>query len=255
MSWLLDLGDLLGKLRFYNIVQEYEQGLYYRRGVAIERRVKLNRSELEEIASEKKAVIRGSGGYKAFLPFRRPKIQDGYRSSKLTGFPINSKRYRKDKILRPGFYFHLPIIEHIVTDTAQEKVLNVGVISIPTTDEEPHSKVVMLSCNIRYELKDIYRAYTAVDEYEDSLKDHTLSILAKYSRGKRYDDWKLPDTIEELEKKVLDELRKIVTEKWGLKIHDVYITDHAASTAQRHVYEGHPVIMHSVSNNDSNEKT
>jgi len=52
-----------------------------------------------------------------------------------------------------------------------------------------------------------------------------MSILALKSLGKKYDDWKDPATISALERQVTEELRKVVTEKWGLKIHQIYITD------------------------------
>ena len=109
-------------------------------------------------------------------------------------------------------------------------------IAIPT--DEVDSKEVLLSCNIRFELKNIYKAYTVVDEYEDELKDHTLSILAKHSRGKKYEEWKKKDTIEKLQKEVLEELRKIVTDEWGLKIHEIYITHNVAANIQYLVHEG-----------------
>jgi len=136
---------------------------------------------------------------------------------------VHSKRF--SKVLRPGLYFHLPVIEHVVTDYRQERVMNLGHVSVLTVDEEPAGKAVIISCNLRFELMDFYRAYTAVYDYEVSLQYHTLSILAMKSLGRKYEEWKNPATISSLEKDVVDELRKIVTEKWGLKIHQVYITD------------------------------
>src|SRR3989338_4309459 len=120
------------------------------------------------------------------------------------------------------------------------RILNLGNISVPTTDEQ--SKVITISCNLRYEILDYYDAYTQVHNYEESLKSHTLSVLARQSRGKNFEQWKNAEFITELEKKTLDELRDVATDKWGLKIHEIYITDNVPSTFQRVLYEGVPVV-------------
>ncbi len=245
MGWIQELADLVGSLNFLSIVHEYEQGLKYRNGRVIDVRVRRTVDELEDIVAQEKEVVKQfSGNYFSFfglsvlLPFRRPSLPKDYGTSFLTGRPLHFKRYDVDKILRPGIYFHWPIFEDIVTDHKQEKVLNLQYITVPTIESTPDSKEVTISCNIRYELMDFYKAYNEVYDYEASLRDHTLSILAVYSRGKSYEFWKTPKSIEILEDEVLKELRKIVTEKWGLKVHKVYITDVVKGTVQRHLHEG-----------------
>jgi len=204
-------------------VHEYEQGLYFRRGVAVEKVGKdMKPSELLEIRLEEKKLAHQLGVKRFFGKSRAVTLPEGFKIG-WTGRVIHPRRY--SKVLRPGVYFHIPIIEHIVTDYKQERVLNLGYISVLTSDAEPDSKAVIISCNLRYEIMDFYRAYTAVYDYEASLRYHTMSILAMKSLGRKYNDWKDPQTITTLEKHVIDELRKIVTEKWGLKIHQVYITD------------------------------
>lgn len=170
------------------------------------------------------------------LPFS--KLPEGWGRN-IFGMPKHPKRYEKSKVLRPGFYFFMPVLQHIVSDFKREKVLNLENITVPTVDED--SKSVIISCNIRYELIDFYKAYTAVHDYEVSLKSHTLSIMAKYSRGKKYEQWKDPKEIDALEENVLKELREIATEKWGLQIHRVYVTDNVSCNMQRVLYEGQPL--------------
>ncbi|MBI4140078.1 hypothetical protein HY483_03905 [Candidatus Woesearchaeota archaeon] len=245
MGWIQELADLVGSLNFLSIVHEYEQGLKYSNGSVVDVRIRRTVKELEDIVVQEKDVVKQfSNNYFSFfgssilLPFKRPSLPKGYRISFLTGRPAHFKRYERDKILRCGLYFHWPIFEDIVTDHKQEKVLNLQYITVPTIESSPDSKEVTISCNIRYELMDFYKAYNEVYDYEASLRDHTLSILAVYSRGKNYDFWKAPKSIEILEDEVLKELRKIVTEKWGLKVHKVYITDVVKGTVQRHLHEG-----------------
>ncbi|HII72599.1 TPA: hypothetical protein HA265_07620 [Candidatus Woesearchaeota archaeon] len=241
MAWVNEIAQLFRKLSFYDIVYEYQQGLFFRNGRVIEKRVKRNKKELEEIVAEEKELVKQRGYVPFIIPFSRPKLPEGYRRSFFTGMPRHPKRYQQDKILRPGLYFNVPVVEHIIKESKQERVLNLGNINLPTTDKD--SKAVMISCNIRYELTDLHKAYIAVHDYEASLKDHVLSVLAEHCRGRTYDDWKDSACIEEIEKKVVEELRPIVTDRWGLKIHCLYITDNAACHLQRVLYEGTPPGM------------
>lgn len=243
-----ELAELFGKLKFFDIVHEYQQGLYFRSGRVKPKMLRRSRSELAEIITEEEKVYEALGGKKAFAPFRRPVLPEGYRRSFVTGMPLHPKRYERSKVLRPGIYFNIPVLDSLVIECRQEKVINLGDICVPTTDAD--SKVVNVSCNIRYELLDFYKAYTAVHDYEKSLKDYTLSILAKHSRGRMYEDWKKPQTVEELEKRVLHEMRKVVTGKWGLAIHSIYVTDNAGCNLQRILHEGPPLVVNGTSQSE-----
>jgi hypothetical protein len=223
MGLIQELADLFGKVAFFTVVHEYEQGLYFRRGISIEKPIRrLKADDLAEIETLERAVRQKRGRFQTFFGFGRAALPHGFRRS-WSGRVLHQRRY--SKILRAGAYFHFPLFDHIVTDYKQERVLDLGYVSVLTSDPEPESKVVIVSCNLRFEMMDFYRAYTAVYDYEVSLRYHTLSILAQKSVGKKFDDWKKPETIIELEKKVVEELRKLVTEKWGIKLHQVYVTD------------------------------
>lgn len=240
MGFIKEIFDEIRKLSFFAIVYEYEQGLYFRKGIVIDKRIKWRGEELENIIKEEKKVIADNVGYLAlirshFFGKKKPVFPEGYKRS-IIGLPKHPKRFKKKKVLEAGFYFNIPIIDEIVTRYQQEKVLNLGNISVPTTDED--SKNVTVSCNIRYELLDLYRAYTAVYDYEATLKDYTIAMLAKHSRGKKYDEWKNPNTVEKLEEIIREDLKKRATDKWGLKIHEVYITDNVSCVIQRLMHEG-----------------
>jgi hypothetical protein len=223
MGLIQELVDLVSKLTFVDIVHEYEQGLYFRNGVVIEKATKgLKAGDLAQIKAEEKKIQSEIGRIRNLFSLQSSNLPEGFRKT-WTGRVLHPHRF--SKVLKPGVYFHLPIIEHIITDYKQERVLNLGYISVLTKDPEPECKAVIISCNIRYEVMDLYRAYTAVYDYKASLTYHSMSIMALKSLGKKYDDWKDPVTINTLEKQVIEELRKIVTEKWGLKIHQIYITD------------------------------
>jgi hypothetical protein len=232
MGFVQELRELLKEYKFWCIVYEYDQALFVRCGEAKEKRVRWNGKDLEEIVAEEKKAVKDAGGYLPFIfPFSRPKMPEGYKRSFITGIPKHPRRYEKDKILKPGMYFYFPFTDDILREPAKQTVMNGGNISVPT--KEDNSKTVTISCNIRYEIMDLYRAWAEVKDYEKSLYDISLSILSECSRGKKYEDWKNPEFVDETEKKIIQELRKTVTEQWGLKIHKVYITDNVESSVHR----------------------
>jgi SPFH domain / Band 7 family len=243
MSFIQEIVDLVNRLTFFDVVHEYEQGLYFRNGIVLERRIRGGpKKDLDQIIEEEQEAVRQAGGKRMFIiPFSRPKLPQGYRRSFWTGMPLHPKRFHK--VLKPGLYFHLPFIDDVVKDYKQERIINLGYISGPTSNRSPDDRVMAVSCNIRYELMDFYKAYTSVHDYEASLKDHALSILAKHCRGKSYETWCDPKEITNVEKATLEELRSVVTEKWGLKIHNVYITDNVPCSLKRVVHEGNAISI------------
>ncbi len=234
MGVVQELSDLVTHfLKCYDIVHQYEQGLYIHKGIITERcKKKLEPEDKERIEAQERE-LRGIFGYRAFSPFRRPKLPEEFRQSKITGLPLHRDRY--SKILQPGVYFFFPLTDEIVRRSIQEMVLNLGNITVPTSDQEFRSMLV--SCNLRCELDDLYLGFNKVHDYEASLKDHTLSILAKYSRGKTSDEWKTPSVIEEIERNVSEELQE-TARGWGLTVHKVYITSQVPATVQLLTHEG-----------------
>lgn len=93
------------------------------------------------------------------------------------------------------------------------------------------------------EVLDYYKTYIAVHDYEESLQDYTLAILAKLSRGKTFEQWKDPKFICGLEEKVSDELRETVTDKWGFKVSKVYITDNVPCYVNKLTHDGQPISI------------
>jgi regulator of protease activity HflC (stomatin/prohibitin superfamily) len=242
MGIVQEIVDLISKLKFYDTVYEYEQGLQFRCGKAVSKKKRrLTPAELEDIISDEAEVVRLNGKAKFITPFARPEMPDGYMRSFWTGMPLSPKR--RSKILRPGFYLYVPFVEDIVKDHQQETVLNVPYVSSPTTDDIPNDKVMAVSCNVRYKLVDLYMAYTVVHDYKTSLKDYVLSIMGKESRGKSYAVWRNPAEVCKTEKRIMAGLEKVVKKGWGIDILDVYITDNAPCTVNRVVHEGTAVSV------------
>ena len=56
------------------------------------------------------------------------------------------------------------------------------------------------------------------------------------------EQWKKPEEIKKLGNEVEQELRKVVTERWGIRIHQVYITDVVPTRAYK-ILDGTPPPM------------
>ena len=241
MGWVQEIFDGLGKIFMYEKVYQYQRGIFLRNGKIIKKRKKLSGEDLEEVVEAERKVIEENRGmlrlmFPNLLAFnKKPKFPEGYRRSLVTGLPRHPNRYQMDRVIYPGGYLRIPFLDDIIKESVQERILNVESVDALTVDEKPEN--IYVSCNVRYEIRDVYRACIAVHDYEKSLKDHTLSILAMYVRGKKLNEWKDKEVITKLQEDVEIELRKIVSKKWGIDIHQVYVTN-VTTKFNRIVYEG-----------------
>jgi len=285
MGWIAEIYEGIAFFRFAQIVNEYEAGLYFRNGRVRDRRVRLSPEKLEEIAAEeaelwerRKQKLKRVLGWKRFLPWVNPSYsgrssinpnpKGHYRTSWLSKKPRHPTRYERSKILQPGLYFHIPLIDRIEKDTTTPVVVDLPDRSIPVrngfelriataTGYEDLSRIepykpayhpedgsVLVSCNIHYQIINFYKAFTQVNDYQDTFITYATSMLSRLGRGKTYDFWKDEEQVEALELKLKEALKKEATSKWGLQILDVFITEGMHHSAQRVFHEGMP---HSLS--------
>jgi hypothetical protein len=239
MSWVQELFDIVGKFNFVETVYEYQQGLYFRCGDALEKRIRWDGKDLEDIVARENSV-REMVGWKRFVPFARPQLPDCYRRSKVLGRIREVTRDVVSKNLRPGIYFFIPFFDGVVTDSQQERMVSLGTITLDTRDVESETKLI--SPNIRYQLIDYYKAFTAVHDYESSLKDYVLSALASSCRDMSRKDWTNPDKVSEIEQTVLEGIADVASE-WGLKVKNVYVVDSGACNIQKLVPKSPLVVI------------
>lgn len=309
MTFVDSIMAYIDKFRFWEIVYEYKQGLHFRKGTVIKRKIRwddeVRKKGLNRMIEEENSAMEANGGlWRYLVPFSRPEVPDGFRRSFLTGKlkyvhrrdrargrethpgssgskqldflgmaldedrvmeenggawryllpffrPSVPEGYRRSvitgrlehegrysKILRPGIYGYVPFIDDIIAEDVKERVMDLQNVSVPTSDAGDESKVMSVSCAIRYEIQDYYKALTKVHDYENTLQDYTIAELAKHIRGGSYEEWKEKRFIKGIESNILRELRKTATRKWGVKIHDFYITDHIHSDVKRLLHEG-----------------
>lgn len=239
MSWVQELFDIIGKFNFVETVYEYQQGLYFRCGEAKEKRIRWNGQDLEDIVTRENSV-REMVGWKRFVPFTNPQLPNSYRRSKILGRIREETRDATDKNLKPGIYFFIPFFDGVFVDSQQERMISLGTITLDTKDVESETKLI--SPNIRYQLVNYYKAFTAVHDYESSLKDYVLSMLANNCRDMSRKDWTNPDKVTKVEEKVLEEIADVAA-NWGLQVKNVYVVDSGACNIQKLVPKSPLVVI------------
>jgi hypothetical protein len=122
------------------------------------------------------------------------------------------------------------------------KVTDLSNVSIPSSDGHTNNGEggisILLSCNLRYSILDLEKSFSAVEDFEEALATQTLTELSRHARGITLESWRDKKEIEKLEDEITKDLRKVVTDKWGLKIHQFSITDHPTHQVKRLMHEG-----------------
>ncbi|MEW5896536.1 MAG: SPFH domain-containing protein [Nanoarchaeota archaeon] len=226
MGFIQELIEVLKNLEFFKVVYEYQQGLHFRGGRLLSVRKRYSPREEEAFKIEEKNVPER---WKYALPFLAPAMPEGYRRSFWTGMPLCEERFERTKIHSQGWYVIFPFLDSFITDSIQQRVLNLGDVNMLTAEGEN----LTLSCKVRYQVERLDLACMAVHDYEQSLNDHILGILVKYALGKPKDFWINTKNISGLEREVRDKLRPLVTGKWGLRIHEFYINEVALTQVHK----------------------
>lgn len=224
MGLIQEIRELLEKIKFCEIVDEGQVGLYLHNGVVTPRRIRYPKDKLAEIVAKEEKAIQECGGYKHFIPLRKPPIlPEGFRRSWVTGLPKHEDRYKTEKDLSAGFYFLWPLVDSLYTDHNQERALfskPENMVIVPTSDRMN----VCLGYVMTLKIANYNRAYTKGDDYEDLLRAEASSIVAKLSVGKSSENWTVPEVYKGLADETLSKLNKFTNNKWGVSVEKFALT-------------------------------
>jgi regulator of protease activity HflC (stomatin/prohibitin superfamily) len=240
MSFVQEFWDIVSKLTFFKIVNEYERGVMFRNGSAIELRKRIGKDEQKRIREEEGVYRQTKRTLLEVIKDVEKPLPKEWHKGIITGKPRHPRRYEKSKELNAGLYFFLPVLYRVETLPTKSVVLDLRNISIPTTDPDPEKSIILASCNIQYKIVDVYKAYAQVHNYENSYKINALSVLTKFTRGKEFEFWKDKDKIEDLEKVVREEMNKMPKDKWGISTEKFVITDTVPHKIVRYFHENIP---------------
>lgn len=148
------------------------------------------------------------------------------------GVFMRGGRYRRN--LSPGFYFKWPIYDEVKIIPVKEQVINLPNQSVTTKD----GKQLALSGAIRYEVDGPSRALLNVLDYDTSLQNLAMSVLASFVSRVNADRC----DYDTLCKEVLEELQS-EAENWGLEVMDFWLTDFVEHKVYRIMTHDTPIIL------------
>ena len=125
----------------------------------------------------------------------------------------------------PGFHFVFPVLGVVTYTDVTEQVIDVRSQSLTTKDGES----VAVGISVAYDVMDAYRAIFQVQDRDNSLANETLRIVGDWVRAHTFDECRESD----VPNAILPDLRKIATERWGLKVWRVGLSDFAKHRAIR----------------------
>ena len=130
----------------------------------------------------------------------------------------------REKILKPGWYFHWPIFQWLQTAPVVLQIIDLRCQSVTSRD----GHCMLVSGALQYVIRDIRAALLAVHDYDQAIQ--RLSLGAIQSFVARHTKAEL--TALDLETHVINELDETVLE-WGIDIGRVFITDLSESPTYR----------------------
>jgi len=146
---------------------------------------------------------------------------------------------RKGKIVReagPGWVWIWPPIDELVSLVVVAQIRDIRAQSVTTSDD----KCLAISGAVSYKICNATKAAFRVNNFDDSLETLCLGILAHYVNQRKYADCrKVAGIVEEIKLGI----REKATDKWGVQILDVWITDIAIHKVIRVLGDGGVVPM------------
>jgi regulator of protease activity HflC (stomatin/prohibitin superfamily) len=137
------------------------------------------------------------------------------------------------KNLKPGFYFFMPIFQHIETTWACYQEVD----TITQTFTTPDEKSVSISANVGYIILDAAKYHTEVYNFDSTVERKIRKVIFATLHGMEYTEIRsrLPALSKEIER-TLDE----AAQGWGVRIIEAGLTDFVSAPAYR--------ILNEVSN-------
>lgn len=133
---------------------------------------------------------------------------------------VHTRCGRNPRELAPGFHLRWPIIDRVILPNVKEKVVDTRSQVVTTRDGKRYA----IGMSLAYEILSPVKAIYENADYENNLASEILRIASRYAN--HHTAAELQDQ-DEMAKWVMDELRKIATHRWGIKILRVGVTDGA----------------------------
>jgi regulator of protease activity HflC (stomatin/prohibitin superfamily) len=120
------------------------------------------------------------------------------------------------KIVSPGIYFKIPIIDEVVTQYTVTTTLSLPAQSLYTIDKQN----IVVKGVVKYKISDVKVFLLEVYDAQDAISDMTQSIIKNIIMSKTLDECIDPEIDNILTKKA-----RVEVKKWGVEINQVTLTD------------------------------
>jgi len=127
---------------------------------------------------------------------------------------------RLKKSVGPGVYLLLPWVDELLYVNVMERVIDLRAQSITTADGES----VAVSGAISFAVLNVEKAILNVEDFDATLQNYTLGVIAHYVNSKNFSE---VIQVEKMAEGIVKLVRDRATREWGLKIHQVWITDNS----------------------------
>lgn len=135
------------------------------------------------------------------------------------------------RVVNAGWVWIWPPIDEIEVMNVTEQVIDIRAQSVTTKDDVS----LAISGAISYRIQDPQKALYNVNDADASLVSLSLGTIAHFVNQRTY---KQCLKVDEISKEILGKIRERATNKWGLKIMRVFITDLSRHTVYRMLGDG-----------------
>ncbi len=136
------------------------------------------------------------------------------------------------RTVKAGFYFKIPIYDNYLKVNVKEQVINLPNQSVTASD----GKVLALSGTIKYEISDVRKAILEVLNFDASLQNLAMSLVAEFTRVNDYNAI-ISCVYEELAEQAED---------WGIEVLAFWLTDYAEHKVYRLMGNDAPVLINDL---------
>lgn len=207
----------------WEVVFTGQQGILFHKGHLVKKmRKNIPPEALEDILKKEKGA-RKTLPWHHYLPFFNSALPEGFRRG-WCGQPLHEDRFSED--LEPGMYVYFPFADYFYKDSIQLQTKPIPSVKVMTTDSEPKS--INIEGDVNFRITRLSVAYLADHDYEASMLHLCRRKISRHSRGKTLNEWARPETLENLEKEVLQEVQTEAKKIWEIEIPTLSLTAYPA---------------------------
>ena len=136
--------------------------------------------------------------------------------------------------LKPGVYFRFPFLEEIAIIEVTVEPVDIRCATAITSD----GKDLAIGGAVVYQVDDVVKMYSRNQDIDSLIEVLVLGIIHEHVNKHTFEECK---KTYELKQKIAERLKRMASQKWGLKVLDVYITD-TGTKYTRHITGGEGLV-------------